>query len=797
MFLPSLSCGSRRTFKRFLKLSATVFLILALISCAPHDVVPPDLATAPAPAALAPKPALAALEPNNAEQNFRIVLDALKTNRADAALLIARKITEQYPNTPWYKRALFATELSFIQLDCSDYAEAAMLRVQQEYPELAEYAALVLADYHANAGRFTRAAALYGQIVERWPDTITAARALYRQGAALANDADYSSASDVFGRFLQDYPKHELAPDAELGLARALVAELRMDRAIGAYRELWSRYAGSPNDDEAERALRELKISGIDVPEPTFDELAERGANLYRLNRFDKAATVYARALELGRDKPARSEVLYKSGVSLFYMGKRNESAAQFEKMVREHPGDQRAAEAWFWLGKSHSKLGNWDTAIAAFRTVLDRYPESEWADDALLLTGNIYRELNDSQKAIRYYDRLVAEYPDSKLADSATWWKAWFSYSAGDYRKAEQILQQIPKRWPRSFLVHQARYWQGRAAEKRGDGTRAAAYYSMLLKKGPNTYYGYRAQERLAAMKQPVVTSALTGTAANGECPDEPCASDAPDIYDADETPVWTEETKQLLEAEPLFRKTLELMRLDMKKDAAQELWALQERLPKRRGMFVGLSKAFFELGEYNRSLQLIVRNYERFLDASSSGASSDVWRLAYPQGYWDSVTTYARRYNQDPYFIAALIREESQFAPDALSFAGARGLMQVMPVTGEWAAPQIGIKKFDRDKLFEADTAVNIGTWYAARLVKRFKGDLFLAAAAYNAGPDAVIGWLAKNGSHGERDLFVETIPYAETRNYVKKVMRNYAEYRRLYARASGSGTASGAVQ
>ncbi len=128
--------------------------------------------------------------------------------------------------------------------------------------------------------------------------------------------------------------------------------------------------------------------------------------------------------------------------------------------------------------------------------------------------------------------------------------------------------------------------------------------------------------------------------------------------------------------------------MHLDMKKEAATELWALKDVMPRRRSALIGLSKAFFELGDYYHSLIIVLRTYERYLERPAPGVSDDLWLLAYPQGYWESIVTYAGKYKQDPYFIAAIIREESQFRTEALSPAGARGLMQVMPATGEWVA-------------------------------------------------------------------------------------------------------------
>jgi soluble lytic murein transglycosylase len=254
-------------------------------------------------------------------------------------------------------------------------------------------------------------------------------------------------------------------------------------------------------------------------------------------------------------------------------------------------------------------------------------------------------------------------------------------------------------------------------------------------------------------------------------------------DLSDLDGPPDWADEAVVALSTYPAYRKTLELMYLGMKKEAAAELWSLQELLPGRHGALIGLSKAFFELGDYHSSLLIVLRSFDRHLERPSSRMPGDLWLLAYPQGYWQSIVSAARRYGLDPYFVAAIIREESQFRPEALSPAGARGVMQVMPATGEWIARMTGIRDFDRAKLYDADTNITIGTWYLSYLMKRFKNDPYLVSAAYNAGPEIVATWSGAGRGTADRDMFVETIPYRETRGYVKKVLRNYAEYRRIY--------------
>ncbi len=771
----------------------SLLLIIIIAACAGGKKLP-----AVSPVASPPRPAMqpAKITLSDPESELKSAIKAYKNGDGAASLLIARRITEQYPDTAWYQRALFLTEQALIQLDRDPDADAAMLRVQAEYSELADYAVFQLAEYHFSKSRFSQAAALFQQVVERYPKSLLAARAALRRGQSLLRSYAFLQANDAFEKLLQTYPKSEFAPDASLGIAQAMTAEALLDKAVQAYRDVIVRYAGTSADQEAERALEELRGNGVEISEMSPAELYERGRNLSRTNQNDKAAEAFAKLLEREPHSPNRPDALFRSGIALFNLGKRGEAAMVLEKMVRDYPADQRIPEALYWTGRSYSKLGDGERAVKTLAKILDRFPDSEFADDALFLTGNIYREAGDMKQALQFYGRLAQDYPESKYADSALWWKAWSYYSAGFYKKMEQSLQELVDRYPRSFLVNQARYWQGRAEEKKGDPARAASYYRLVLRKGPYTYYGYRAAERLESVKNGGAEAAsdiaeqVVPACAEGPCPEDPLSSFETD----DGPPIWTDETREVLSAQPSFRKTLELMHLDLRKEAAQELWSLQDRVPRKRGLLIGLSKAFFELGDYYRSLLIVIRNYERYLAGPTKGVSEDLWLLAYPQGYWESILSSSRQYGQDPYFIAAIIREESQFSPDAVSPVGARGIMQVMPATGEWAAKLIKLPGFDRNRLFDSDTGIKIGTWYVSQLMKRFRGDPLLAAAAYNAGPDAVAAWLDKYG-HESRDVFVESIPFSETRGYVKKVLRNYGEYRRIYG--MGPDTASSLMQ
>lgn len=158
--------------------------------------------------------------------------------------------------------------------------------------------------------------------------------------------------------------------------------------------------------------------------------------------------------------------------------------------------------------------------------------------------------------------------------------------------------------------------------------------------------------------------------------------------------------------------------------------------------------------------------------------------WAIAsyYPLEYRTILFARAQESGLNPYLVAAVIRAESRFRPDAISQQGARGLMQIMPDTGEWAAKQLGLP-YNVDLLYDPDYNVRLGCWYLASLQEEFAGDIVLALAAYNGGRGNVEKWLNERQWTGEHHT-LEQIPFAETRQYVKKVLRDVKRYEWIYA-------------
>jgi len=152
------------------------------------------------------------------------------------------------------------------------------------------------------------------------------------------------------------------------------------------------------------------------------------------------------------------------------------------------------------------------------------------------------------------------------------------------------------------------------------------------------------------------------------------------------------------------------------------------------------------------------------------------------YPYRHRTDIARLASQYQFDPYLIAAVVHTESKFVAGATSQRGARGLMQVMPETGRWAASNLGLEKYEDDRLYDPPTNLLIGTWYLAELRREFEGDMILALAAYNGGRRNVKDWLASNQWNGEHQN-LNQIPFRETRDFVQRVLIDYRRYVWLY--------------
>lgn len=469
----------------------------------------------------------------------------------------------------------------------------------------------------------------------------------------------------------------------------------------------------------------------------------------HEVSRHAQAVATYA---ALARTAALDPDDRLRHATSLGELGRWREAGAAFRTITRG-PLAGRAAYA---AARADLRDGRASAAIAALRRIPDRFPEDhDAAGSALYLLGDLELDAGRPDAARTLFRRLADRHPMSGFAQRATLLAPLIAHARGESAVAARELAAALEAGRLTGIDADAgRYWLGRIRAALGERDAARAAWRTLLENGPESYYAVRAAARLD-------TTAWT------VAPPPPM------------TPIPT------LDA---LRRVAELERLGMDFEAGLELDHLV-RAPGTVAAMVAVGEELIAAGHPARATALGRR-------ALAAGAPRDgtVLRLLYPLPYEDALRAAAARDGVDPYLAASVIRQESAFEPRATSRTDARGLMQVMPATGRDLARTFRVADFDPAMLWIPDLNLSFGMRHAAEALSRYP-ELERALAAYNAGGTRVARWSRTllSGPYTAADptsaplpdaeLFVERIPFVETRGYVRAILRNVAVYRMIY--------------
>ena len=200
---------------------------------------------------------------------------------------------------------------------------------------------------------------------------------------------------------------------------------------------------------------------------------------------------------------------------------------------------------------------------------------------------------------------------------------------------------------------------------------------------------------------------------------------------------------------------------------------------------------------GDLRAGISAVKRAYPQYMAAGGEKLPIEILKVLFPVEYWPQIRRYSAERNLDPYMMAALIAQESNFTADVRSSANAYGLMQLLPSTGRQYAKSLHLsKRFSISMLTSADTNLKMGIAYFADLLHQFGGGAHLALATYNAGPGRVYRWMSERPGI-ERDEFIDDIPFPETQNYVKRILGTAEDYRRLYSVAAAVTSLGGRIE
>jgi len=615
---------------------------------------------------------------------------------------------------------------------------------------IGDHLRLIVADAQARRGDLTAARATAIGVADRHAGSRLTPRALLMAAALADRAGDEPGVQAALVRLLDAHPDSREAPQALYLLGQSAEARGQRDDAARVYRELMVLAPTTGWADGAADRLGALAAAGIAVPALTLDQRLDRAERLLRGGVPKTAADEAERIVSEARDPSIVVRALRVVADGAQRLG-RHEAAAKalalaIPRVAPERQGALRLEEARLLL-----RAGQRDRAFEVLARVAATGSEAD-AAEALWMRA---RALEDAQRpadATAVYRTLATRYPKREIAGAALWRLGWNAYLKGDARAAAQQWGKLVDATGNRPYRLAALYWRARATEEGRNRTAAAPLYAQVVTEAPRSYYG-------------VLAVARTGAARGAARP-------APVTLPADPADAVADD--------PGFARVDLLRRLGLLESALEELEEVVQQATGDTVRLYGFSSAYVRDERYHMALRIFRRHFAS-LATGDPALPRAFWEMLYPFGWRGEVTAAAQRAGLDPLLVAAVVREESSYYPRALSRAGARGLMQLMPATARPMAEHRGLAFAGGELLDDPGANIEIGTAFLAGLLREFK-DPRLAVAAYNAGPGRVRQWWQARRT-SDIEAFVEQIPFDETRQYVKRVMFSWEEYRRLY--------------
>jgi soluble lytic murein transglycosylase len=430
--------------------------------------------------------------------------------------------------------------------------------------------------------------------------------------------------------------------------------------------------------------------------------------------------------------------------------------------------GSEADAERLYYLVECARKQGDDEGLLAAVKRLGEAYPKSPWRMKALISAGNRFLVENRVDDFLPLYKAVYEDFPSDPAAPTAHWKVTFQAYLAGQ-SDATSLLREHVRKYPKHATAPAALYFLGRTAEAAGDTAAAGEFYRRADAVFPNTYYGMLARGKL---KLP-------------ELKEQQSAPQVEEFLAAlalpEAKPVYLEPVSAAARTRITRARLLRTAGLNDLADAELRFGARNGEQPVT--LAVEMAKA---ADASHQGLRIMKSFSSDYLDLALSGAPREFWELLFPLPYREALVASARARGLDPYLLAGLIRQESEFNPEALSGKNAYGLTQVEPATGRRYARRAGVPRFSRRGLFQPTLNLKIGATIFQSMLDENGGSLEQTLAAYNAGPNRLAAWLMWR-TYREPAEFVESIPFTETREYVQAVLRNADVYRRLYASQS----------
>jgi len=656
------------------------------------------------------------------EEQFKEAVNLINLKSYKEAEAILLEFTN---DESWREKAYFLLGKLYKEQGSFDKAEEYLRKSAEPGFLLKDYALKLLTDIYIAREEFNKAVEVARQIQSK----TMLQEAKQSEITALIALKDEETAVNVLSQYIMEYP---MEWSSRLLLGKLLVNKKR-DKATSLFKELYINATPFATD-----ALRELEAMNAD--KFTNEEMLKRAENFFKNGNFQRAEITYENVLKGISDSKMKDEIRFTIGMCQFNQKRYNIAAKSF--------GLIKSPEAMYWQARALYRIDDIEGFNEVIRKFERAYPKNRYLAELLLILADKKRRAGKLNEAEKLFKRILNEFPEK--AENVLWGVGWMNYANGNYKES---IKNFSKLTSSIKGIGQYLYWEAKNREmlskdcmlqkaslnpEQGESDMEDSVcregvndaYNILLK--DTGYYGFLAKARL----------------------------NKSDVFDKIEV------SKPGVPEGKTYERIEMLRFLGMNEEVIEEV-KMAVKSTKVSEEFKYLGQTAIELGEYKSIIYLVedITN-EEFLPFS------------YPLGFWDIVKDAAESSGVDPYLVVAMIREESRFDSQAVSTAGAVGLMQLMPFTAHRIKEELQIELRDNSGLYDVKKNIFIGTHYLSLLIREFK-EIPLAVAAYNAGENTLRKWLLDSNHKGIEE-FIEDIPYRETRNYVKRVLRSYWQYR-----------------
>ena len=693
-------------------------------------------------------------------RRIRQAFVASTTLRLMAQQLIQDRTPQAYAGVEAYARAhskedpgaLAWLVVGYAHVLDNDFAKAIdpLNRAKPRAGDLADYIDYYLGICYLRTGHLAEALAALANFGDTHPDSL-----LVRDAHVAYADALLQEKRGGEAMALLEKDRQPIRSDVEFALGRAYASAGENSKAAEALANV---YYAMPMSAEADSAMAELRKLPS-VPAPTPGQRKIRADLLMKGRRYSDAVDAYREWLstvsneERAAAQVALAEALHRAG--------RNPDAKRELGSLQEANSDV-GAQRLFILSEIAWASSDNEGFYRAVDDLRKTAPASTWLEQALLLAANLHLVHHEYDQALDAYRELQQRFPNAARASYAHWKAAWLTLRQGRNEEAKKEFEEQIELYPNSGEVPAALYWRARLAEDDHQPGLARAYYEKLSERYLNFYYADLGRERMKKL------------------PDAP----AEQVTLLDHVPPISGGAKITLDDPPT--DDLHLQKAELLGNGGLVEFAereLQAAANTEGGAWAPaeMAQLYIATGHYDRAIEVMKHSAPNYFALDIPDLPRPYWEALFPKPYWTDLKRFAAANGLDPFLVASLIRQESEFNPYAVSRANAVGLMQLLPKTGKLVAKEEKLKRYNASQLYTPAVNMQLGTRYFKGMVDKF-GSFEYALAAYNAGSDRVEEWMGQ-GKYRDAEEFVESIPFTETREYVQAILRNANVYRQLY--------------